>query len=85
VQKKAVNTSYSLLLLESTAIPTYGKWARFIVRRKKRKPWLALFRYYLLFSLFVAAPVLLIIDATLIRPFSSKRIREKRHHYLSLT
>ncbi|HET6254188.1 MAG TPA: hypothetical protein VFE32_08945 [Puia sp.] len=80
----AVNTRYSLLLLESTAIPTYEKWARFIVKRKKRKTWLAAFRYYLLFSLFVAAPILLAVDAALIRPFSSKRIKEKRSHYLSL-
>jgi hypothetical protein len=84
VRQKAVNTRYSLLLLESTAIPTYVKWARFIVRRKKRKAWLVVFRYYLLFSLFVAAPILLAIDAALIRPFSSERIREKRSHYLSL-
>ena len=84
VRRKAVNTRYSLLLLESTAIPTYVKWARFIARRKKRKAWLAGFRYYLLFSLFVAAPILLAVDAALIRPFSSKRIKEKRSRYLSL-
>jgi hypothetical protein len=85
VRQKAINTRYSLLLLESTAIPTYEKWARFIVRRKKRKAWLTVFRYYLLFSLFVAAPILLTVDAALIRPFSSRRIREKRHYYLSLS
>ena len=79
-----VNTRYTLLRLESIAIPTYEGWARFIVKRKKRKTWLAVFRYYLLFSLFVAAPILLVVDAALIRPFSSKRIKEKRSHYLSL-
>jgi hypothetical protein len=84
VRQKAVNTRYSLLVLESTAIPTYVKWARFIAGRKKRKAWLAGFRYYLLFSLFVAAPILLAINAVLIRPFSSKRIKEKRSRYLSL-
>ena len=85
VRNNAVNTHYSLMLLESTAIPTYEKWARFIVKRKKRKVWLTVFRYYLLFSLFVAAPILLAIDGLLIRPFSSRRIREKRHYYLSLS
>jgi hypothetical protein len=84
IRQKAVNTRYSLLLLESIAIPTYEKWARFIVKRKKRKAWLAVFRYYLLFSLFVAAPILLAFNAALIRPFSSKRMKEKRSHYLSL-
>ncbi len=84
VRQKAVNTRYSLLLLESIAIPTYERWARFIVGSKKRKAWLAVFRYYLLFSLFVAAPILLAVNAALIRPFSSKRIKKKRSHYLSL-
>jgi hypothetical protein len=84
-KEHAVNTRYPLLLLESIAIPTYERWARFIVNRKKRKAWLAVFRYYLLFSLFVAAPILLAVDAALIRPFSSKRIKKKRSHYLSLS
>lgn len=80
----AVNTRYSLLLLESKAIPTYVVWARFIVKRKKRNFWLAVFRYYLLFSLFVAAPIMIAVDALLIRPFRSRKIKEKRHYYLSL-
>jgi hypothetical protein len=84
VREKAVALKYSLLLLESKAIPTYILWANFIVKRKKRKIWLAVFRYYLLFSLFVAAPVILVLDAVLIRPFSSRRIKEKRQYYLSL-
>src|SRR5580658_7517301 len=84
IRQKAVNTRYSLVLLESIAIPTYTKWAAFIVKRKKRKAWLAVFRYYLLFSLFVAAPILLAFNAALIKPFSSKRMKDKRSHYLSL-
>ena len=47
------------MLLETKAIPTYSVWARFIVKRKKRKTWLTVFKYYLLFSLFIAAPILL--------------------------
>ena len=84
IRQKAVNTRYSLLLLESIAIPTYTKWAAFIVKRKKRKAWLTVFRYYLLFSLFVAAPILLAFNAALIKPFSSKRMKDKKSHYLSL-
>jgi len=84
VRQNAVNTRYPLLLLESKAIPTYVVWANFIVKKKKRRQWLAVFKYYLLFSLFVAAPVILAIDAVLIRPFSSKRINAKKQYYLSL-
>jgi hypothetical protein len=84
IGQKAVDLKYSIWLLESKAVPTYTVWANFIVKRKKRKGWLAVFKYYLVFSLFVAAPILLIVDAVLIRPFSSKRIKAKKQHYLSL-
>jgi hypothetical protein len=84
VRNGAVMSKYTLLLLESKAIPTYILWANFIVKRKKRKLWLAVFRYYLLFSLFVAAPIILVLDAVFVRPFSSKRVEEKRQYYLSL-
>jgi len=84
VREKAVESKYTLMMLESKAVPTYSIWAKFIVKRKKRKAWLAVFKYYLLFSLFVAAPVILAVDAVLIRPFSSKRIKAKKQFYLSL-
>jgi hypothetical protein len=84
MQQKAVELKYSLLLLETKAIPTYFVWANFIVKRKKTAGWLTVFRYYLLFSLFVAAPVLLIFDNVFIRPFSQKRIKAKKQHYLAL-
>jgi hypothetical protein len=84
MQQKAVELKYSLLLLELKAIPTYFVWAAFIIKRKKRNRWLAVFRYYLLFSLFVAAPLILFVDTIFIRPFSSKRIKAKKQHYLAL-
>ncbi|HEV2480217.1 MAG TPA: hypothetical protein VGS79_11130 [Puia sp.] len=84
MQEGAVNLKYSLLLLETKAVPTYFVWARFIMKRKKRNGWLTLFNYYLLFSLFVAAPVILVLDSIFIRPFSKKRIIAKKQHYLAL-
>jgi hypothetical protein len=84
LQAGAVELKYSLLLLETKAVPTYFIWARFIVKRKKRNGWLAVFKYYLLFSLFVAAPLILIFNSIFIRPFSKKRIIAKKQHYLAL-
>jgi hypothetical protein len=84
VLQRAVEWKYSLMLLETKALPTYSLWARFLVKRKKRKAWLAVFKYYLLFSLFIAAPLILALDAVFIRPFSAKRIKEKKQHYLAL-
>lgn len=84
VQQKAMRIKYGLLLLETKALPTYTMWARFIVKRKKRNGWLVIFKYYLLFSLFVAAPVLLVLNGIFVRPFSAKRIKAKKQHYLAL-
>jgi hypothetical protein len=75
---------YPLWLLETTAVPTYVKWAHFIVRKKKRKIWLAAFKYYILFALFIGAPILLVIDAVFIKPFSSRRIKAKQQYYSAL-
>ncbi len=84
MRHKAVELKYPLWLLETTAVPTYVKWARFIAKKKKRGFWLAAFKYYILFALFIAAPILLIIDAVFIKPFSSRRIKEKKQYYLAL-
>jgi len=84
MRHKAVELKYPLWLMETTAVPTYVKWAQFIVKKKKRTVWLAAFKYYILFALFIGAPILLIIDAVFIKPFSSRRIKEKKQYYLAL-
>ena len=83
-EHNAARVKYPLWLLETTAIPTYVKWAHFIARKKKRTAWLAVFKYYILIALFIGAPILLIIDAIFIKPFSSKRIKEKKQYYSAL-
>jgi hypothetical protein len=79
-----VELKWSLLLLETKAVPTYFVWANFVIKQKKRNRWLTLFRYYLLFSLFVAAPILLFVDGVFMRPFSARRIKAKKQHSLAL-
>jgi hypothetical protein len=85
LSQQAVKVKYPLMLLETTAIPTYTKWAGFIIRKKNRKPWLTAFKYYLYAALFLGAPILLTFDAIFIRPFSSKRIKAKKQNYLQVT
>jgi hypothetical protein len=81
LQQKAVRIKYGLMLLENKALPTYTVWARFILKRKKRNGWLVVFKYYLVFSLFVAAPVLLVLNGIFVRPFRAKWIKAKKQHY----
>ena len=82
--QKAVSVKYPLMLLETTAIATYVKWAKFIEGKKNRKPWLTAFKYYLYAALFLGAPILLTLDAIFIRPFSSKKIKAKTQNYLQV-
>ena len=84
LSQNAVVVKYPLMLLETTAIPTYVKWARFINKQSDPGPWLVAFKYYIYVALFLGAPVLLTLDALFIRPFSSKRIKIKTENYLQV-
>lgn len=82
LEQKAVAIKYQLMLLETTAVPTYTKWVDLIVSKQNRGPWLIAFKYYLFVALFLGAPILLTLDAIFIKPFSSKRIKAKTQNYL---
>ena len=84
LSQNAVVVKYPLMLLETTAIPTYVKWAGFINKQSNPGPWLVAFKYYIYVALFLGAPVLLTLDALFIRPFSSKRIKIKTENYLQV-
>ncbi len=81
VQQKAVDIRYRLMFIESKAKRIFGLWAAFIVKRKKRTPWLVAFKYYLLIALFIAAPLILTVDAIFFKPFLSKRIKKQKQYY----
>ena len=81
VEKKAVVVRYNLMFIESKAKRIFGLWANFIVKRKKRTAWLVAFKYYLIIALFIAAPVILTIDAIFFKPFLSRRIKRQKQYY----
>ncbi len=84
LSQNAVVVKYPLMLLETTAIPTYVKWAGFINKQSDPGPWLVAFKYYIYVALFLGAPVLLTLDALFIKPFSSKKIKTKTENYLQV-
>ncbi len=84
VAQKAVAYNYSLMILEAKAGPQYISWANKVNSSRHRKRLLSVFKYYLHVALFIGAPILLIIDALFIRPFSSKRVEKLKQHYLNL-
>ncbi len=84
VQQKAVVVKYNLMFIESKAKRIFGIWANLIVKRKKRTPWLVAFKYYLLIALFIAAPIILTVDAIFFKPFLSGRIKRQKQYFLDV-
>ena len=81
VAKKAVVVKYNLMFIESKAKRIFTIWANLIVKRKNRTPWLVAFKYYLIIALFVAAPLILTVDALLFKPFLSGRIKRQKQFF----
>ena len=78
---KAVQPLTTLMFIEGRAPKIFSLWAKIIIRKKNRSLWLRIFKYYLLFALFIIAPIILLIYLVLIRPFTGKRIREQKNYF----
>lgn len=81
VGMKAVEPLTTLMFIEGRAPKIFSLWAKLIIRKKNRSLWLSIFKYYLLFALFIIAPIILFIYLVLIRPFTGKRIREHKKYF----
>jgi len=81
LEEKAVEIKYRLMFIESKAKRIFRLWAGFISKRKKRTAWLVAFKYYLLIALFIAAPIILTVDAIFFKPFLSGRIKKQKQYY----
>jgi hypothetical protein len=77
----AVPVKYALMFIESKARKIFKIWAGIISKRKKRDAWLVAFKYYLLIALFIAAPIILTVDAIFFKPFLSGRIKRQKQYY----
>jgi len=84
MEAKAVDPKYHLMFIESKAGIMFKLWAKFISRRKNKGAWLAAFKYYLLIALFVAAPLVYIINVLIFKPFLSKQVGKKKELLLKL-
>ncbi len=84
VKQGAVPVKYNLMFIESKARKIFKIWAGIISKRKKRDAWLVAFKYYLLIALFIAAPIILTVDAILFKPFLTGRIKRQKQYYSGL-
>ena len=84
IEQKAVEVKPNLMFIEPRATKLFSIWANFIIKRKNRSAWLVVFKYYLLIALFIIAPIVLIINTLLFKPFLSKSINRKKQYYLAV-
>jgi len=84
VQQKAVEVKPDLMFIESRARILFSIWANLIIKKKNRRPWVFLFKYYLLIALFIVAPIVVFINKLTFQPFLRKRINQKKQYYLAL-
>jgi hypothetical protein len=81
IKQGAVPVKYALMFIESKARKIFKVWAGIISKRKKKDAWLVAFKYYLLIALFIAAPIILTVDAIFFKPFLSGRIKRQKQYY----
>lgn len=84
VNEKAVEVHTNLMFIEERAPRLFYIWAKLIVNSKHRQAWLVVFKYYLLFALFIIAPLVLSVYTIFFRPFLKKSISRKKRYYLGL-
>jgi hypothetical protein len=84
VEKGAVEVKRNFMLIESRAIIMFTIWARVILKKKNRSLWLSLFKYYLIFVLFIVSPIILTINAIFFRPFFTKSVEIKKKYFLGV-
>ena len=82
IRIKAIELKPNLLFIESRGFMMFKIWAKTILKKNNRALWLKLFKYYLIFVLFVLSPFLLLIYVILFRPFLVKTIRKRKKYYL---
>ena len=80
-EQQAAVVKYPLMFIERKAGRLFLIWAKVISKKKNRKPWLVVFKYYLLMALCVAAPIILTVDFIFFKPFLGKRIKKQKQYY----
>ena len=80
-EMRAVEVNSNLMFIEERAPKLFSMWANVIIKKNNRNFWLQLFKYYLMFVLFIVSPIVLLINMLFSKPFSLKQIRKKKNYY----
>jgi len=84
VLQDAVEIKTNLMFVEERAGRLFNIWANLVNTSKNRAAWLVVYKYYLLFALFIVAPVVLTVYSVFFKPFMGKSIASKKMYYSGL-
>ncbi|MCV9389437.1 hypothetical protein [Reichenbachiella ulvae] len=80
-----ISIATNILFIEERAKRLFLIWAGIIKKKgtteTKRRRWLKVFKYYLVFALFIVSPIVLTIFNLLLRPFTLRSIKKKKAYY----
>ncbi len=85
VNSKAIVVKTNLMFVEGRAKKLFAIWGNLVKHSKNRKRTLVLFKYYLIFALFIVAPIVLFFYRVLFAPFLGKSIKKQKQYFLGLT
>lgn len=87
IENNGVTIPVSILFIEKKAKRLFIIWAKLILNRiakgGSRKRWITIFKYYLIFALFVVSPILLMLYFIFVRPFKGKQLKSEIAYYSS--
>lgn len=84
VAVNAVSVKSNLMFIEARAGKLFSIWAKLIIKKKNRRLWLILFKYYLFIALFLIAPIVLTVYMLIFKPFLRRQIEKRKRYYLGL-
>lgn len=85
LKKKAIRIKPFLVLMDNRANVMFGKWASLISKKSKpksdkRQQWMKLFNMYLVFAIWVMAPIVFVIFLLTYVPLIGKIKRDKQYY-----
>lgn len=74
-----------ILFIEERAIKLFQMWAKHIKsKRKTRKLWVTIYKYYLLIALFIIAPIVIFFVNIFIFPFTKNYLKTKKQYFCDI-
>jgi hypothetical protein len=85
LEKSAVKIKPFLIIMDKRANFLFGKWSNLIFTKgiansKERRPWIKMFNVYLIFAIWIIAPIVFLLFLLTFIPRMDKMKRDKRYY-----